>query len=394
MLGFNIPATVASCALRNQTVKCPFSLYNVTVLGEAHRLAPNNDITGSTIFKAFIGSACASLIVSLCLIIDKVVLHFYDKHSDEESRLHHRFYLQALNSVTTLIHTISDQAFVACLALLFTLSQQACTISAYHYNLVCLMLVMGIVTHLNTLVSVPDFFTKGKIVATYRVILIIIQMALTGVALSARHHTSFPLDPSGLAALPAACFANANAGDGLGFAGIIDVGANVTAGIGSNSTSNSTSTTGTESATKGMGIYITLMVFGFFALLILIGDWIEEAFANRKHKFRWFSIFISVASLIASIVIVFYALAQYNALVNGMEIPKWYKTTIEDKWTFSQYMPVILLASASIPLFKALTDSLLGLSGRRFEVGVNKLVKGAGAVKYSAQTAGYQLPGY
>jgi hypothetical protein len=311
-----------------------------------------------------VGNAISALVVTLCLVIDKFVIHFLDKHHDKESRLQDKFYLKALNSVTTLIHTLSDQTLVACSTLLFTLSQQACTISAYHYNLVCLMLVIGIITHLNTLISVPDFFTKGKVVATYRIILIIWQITMTGVALSARHHTNFPIEPSGLGALPAVCFANANASADAGYADLIDVATNITTGITSNTTSNATQVfNNAKIVTKGMGAYITLMVFGLFALITLIGEWISETCAagslkSRKHPIAWFSIFISIASLLASIAIVVYNIGQYNTLVGGMEIPKWYQTTVENKWTFSQYMPILLLASASIPLMESLSGTL------------------------------------
>lgn len=250
--------------------------------------------------------------------MDKIKVHIYDKRKDREGQAEDRFYLKTIHTITSLLHTMSDQQLVASIALILSINHQACEISAYHYNLVCTMLLMGIITHLNVLISIPDFWYKGKTLALYRCSTICIQLILTGFIFSARHTKSFPSKASSLAIMPAACFENMHATDGLGFSDFVTFAQNVTSGVTTNSTTNTTvpaqllhNIDAATSATSGMGEYATLVVFMLIAFLVLVYDFFEVQNwfgagdgGNKQIGMRRTSIAFSFASISASVIII------------------------------------------------------------------------------------------
>ena len=260
---------------------------------------------------------------------------------------------------------LSDQQIVAGIALLLAVNAQACEISAYHYNLVCTMLLLSAITHLNAFVSISDFIFKGKSVAINRLIAIVIQLVLSGVVLSARNTEGFPSKPGALGALPVACFENMNAMHSLGLEDFANLTQNVT-GLGLNTTYNASQIVSNihaaTSAGTGLGEYITLIVFTIFALLFLL---MEMALAQffRKPDPHWSCIVLSFASTIASIVIVSLVHKRYHQLRSEMEIDAWFDSEAQGKWTYSQIVPLLLLASGSITLVKAITGTYHQLYG-------------------------------
>lgn len=267
-------------------------------------------------------------------MLDKIKVHILDKRRDKQGQAEDHFYLKLVHTIETLLHTLSDQQLITSIALLLSINHQACTISAYHYDLVCTMLLMGIITHLNTLINIPDFLYKGKIVAFYRFFGICVQLVLSGFVFSARHTKSFPSKASSLAIMPAACFENMNATHDLGFSDFFSFAQNVT-----DVTTNSTVTNATvpaqllhnidaaTSATTGMGEYATLCVFIFIAILVLIYDFFEAQSwlgANPKQiGMRLSTVFFSFTSIAASVIIIAIELTRYNALRSQMEVPQW-----------------------------------------------------------------------
>jgi hypothetical protein len=80
-------------------------------------------------------------------------------------------YQRAAHSIDTTLHSLSDTQLVASIGLLFAMLYQSCDISAYHYNLVCYMLLMSMVTHIFAFVNIPHFFkrTSGRHSSDYLV---------------------------------------------------------------------------------------------------------------------------------------------------------------------------------------------------------------------------------
>jgi hypothetical protein len=94
------------------------------------------------------------------------------------------------------------------------------------------MLTLGVITHLNSMLSIQDFIQKGRIVASVRVAAIAAQYGLSASVLSGRNAKTgrgFPMNPGLLAIMPAPCFLNLNASSYSGFGDAIDTGENSTA---------------------------------------------------------------------------------------------------------------------------------------------------------------------
>lgn len=288
-----------------------------------------------------------------------------DKRRDRKGQAKDRFYLKLVHTIETLLHTLSDQQLITSIALLLSINHQACTISAYHYNLVCTMLLMGIITHLNTLINIPDFLYKGKTVAFYRFFGICVQLILSGFVFSARHTKTFPSKASSLAIMAAACFENMNATDDLGFSDFFTFAQNVTSGV-NNTEQLLHNIDAATSATTGLGEYATLVAFMLIAILVLVYDFFEAqswlGSNSRQIGLRLSTIFFSFASIVSSVIIIAVALTRYNTLRSQMEVPKWYNNGGEDEWTYSQILPILLLGSGSIAVLKAITGTFLPLS--------------------------------
>lgn len=313
--------------------------------------------------KAFLGSSITALILSFCLLVDRIKYHVYNRRSKPDRRERSK-YLRLIHTLESLLQTLSDQQIVAGIALLLTVNAQACGISAFHYNIVCTMLLLSAVTHLNTLVSISDFIFKGKLVATNRLIAVITQLVLSGIVLSARQTKSFPSNPNALGVLPAACFENMDAMKGLGFGDFADFTSNVT-GIGTNRTYNASQIVdniqNATSSKTGLGEYITLGAFTAIALVFLIIEMIS-AHWFESDKPHWSSIIISGTSLAASAVIVTIAQIRYQKLRSGMEVDAWFDRGNQEEWTYSQIVPLLLLGSGSITVLKAATGRFRPLS--------------------------------
>jgi hypothetical protein len=90
----------------------------------------------------------ASAIIALILLVDEIEAcrkrHNEDEEIDEEKEetKRRKFNCKLVHTIETLLHTASDHQLVAGIALLLSLNRQACEISVYHNNLVCVMLVM------------------------------------------------------------------------------------------------------------------------------------------------------------------------------------------------------------------------------------------------------------
>lgn len=58
-----------------------------------------------------------------------------------------------------------------------------------------------------------------------------------------------------------------------------------------------------------------------------------------------------------------------------MEVPSLYRAADVNEWTYSQILPILMLAGGSIAIVKAVTESFIGIRGRRFEKHVSIAMK-------------------
>jgi hypothetical protein len=269
------------------------------------------------------------------------------------------YYKKIANTVEKLLHTLSDQQLTAGFALIFAVNAQACTIQAFYYDLVCAMLLMSLVTHLNSIISISKFIHKGKHVATYRSLAMIAQIVLTGLIFQSRNSSDFPSTPNSLAIMPACCFMDLNSTDPLGVSGL---GIN-TAG---NASEFILDAIHTAEKSPAFAQYIVLIVFLIFSAVIAIVNWLEAQEVQLHHCVRYMNIATSGIMSIASLAVTVWAYQGYNDLRAGMELNGWYQSdsTNSTTWTFAQIVPLALMASSSITILTALTGTLYTLPRR------------------------------
>ncbi|KAH3964588.1 hypothetical protein HBI56_051360 [Parastagonospora nodorum] len=404
LLGWSLPISPQDCAAVNHPIACNFQLYNnASSLTETQKLAPNNDITGKAasiptpmltyteltlpqIMYAFLWSSITALVPSTLLIYDRFQWHFRSHSFSEKHK-----YLRSIHALQRLLHGISDHQLIAGLALLATLNNQACSISAYHYNIVCTMLILSAVTHLNSLLSIQDFIHKGRIVALVRVAAITAQYGLSAMVLSGRNAKTgrgFPMTAGSLGIMPAPCFLNLNASSYFGFGDAIDAAENFTAtAFGSgNATMNATAMM--DDTSDGLKMspfwqYVLLVVVLGFALVFVIAEGTHAWYKDRQEGNKppppskiisAIGIVLSAVGLFASAAVLILVYIQYENLRRGMEIFAWYQIHLAERqsWSYSEFMTVFLITSALLHGVKALSESLLGHKGRRFATEANK----------------------
>ena len=89
---------------------------------------------------------------------------------------------------------------------------QSCDISAYHYNLVCYMLLMFMVTHIFAFVNIPHFFKNNFWPALVRLFNILLTSVFTWFLCKSRDVQGFPMDAASLAVFPVSCLINGSDG--------------------------------------------------------------------------------------------------------------------------------------------------------------------------------------
>jgi hypothetical protein len=260
-----------------------------------------------------------------------------------------------------MLHAVSDQQLLSGISLLFAANLLACTISAYHYNLICTMLLLSLVTHLNALVSIPDFFHKNRVMAAFRLVGFVVQIALSNIFLSARNSTQFPYTASSLAILPAACFENMDAIHDLGAGDFLDFAQNITTGSAEGKAANGTqiwdNVVAETSKKSGLGEYVTVMIFLCVTIIVLIVDGLDGIAAHDTKVSKWKFWFITVSagiSILATCITMIISFVRYTGLRNGMEIDAWYLIGMDREWSYAQILQVMLVGSTSIIFFKAL----------------------------------------
>jgi hypothetical protein len=305
--------------------------------------------------------------------------------------------------VDTYLLSLSDTQAVTTLALLISTFFLGCKISAYHYDLVCSLVLMSSAAHIGSLAVIHKYFDlenvkMSQIVrSVIRVLMILASFVMSYILFVRRWNTnifpSFTVNSdvanntrsksTGLV-LPAACFIghpdSSHASNLKNFTATPNWTLNYTTQASSNHSSlygNSSSYSASDNTT-----YTTLPAFTTFnsdddfgntgdlvALVFLTGACILAAVTSLvsfmsegddfwHHKFPFYSRF---SCFLTTYGIAFYGLVRFQMLHDWMNDSGWFAADDDGEKTvksFGQLMPVILL---SLPVL-ALIESLAGES--------------------------------
>ncbi|KAK4234416.1 hypothetical protein C8A03DRAFT_37805, partial [Achaetomium macrosporum] len=174
------------------------------------------DIAGIGVLGAFLCVTAASLLLSIASIawwLAKNVFGLVNRITREEKSLKN-WQLSIAGIIEALIVTCSDQQVFTGGAYAITLRYaKACSISAYHYNIVANILLVTCATHLMA-ITVARHYWKHPFVGVLRIAVTSLLFVITGVLLANRDSESnrFPTevpddkDKYSLMLLPASCF--------------------------------------------------------------------------------------------------------------------------------------------------------------------------------------------
>lgn len=257
------------------------------------------------------------------------------------------WFRRLVHTIDTLLHTMSDAQVATGLALLLVVTFHASCISAYHYNVVCYLMFMSLVTHVLAYVNIPNFVKKGNLIATLRVFAVLAIIVLTWMLFKARDAIEdFPVDANSLAIMPAACFVG-NQSSILGVEYFSNH--NVSEILGSTG-----STSGSTSYRFQFLPMAILCLCGFIFLIVdsISDSAIDTGSLGRRRIVFFFRVVLSLAVIILALV----GTSEYFKLKAGFEIEAWYKSSDEDTASLSQ----MIAATLSIPSLFAVVKVCVG----------------------------------
>ena len=221
-----------------------------------------------------------------------------------------------------------------------------CSISAYHYDIVCNLILMSLVTHLASLVVIRRYFSNW-LLGPVRVIFILIVFSRAGVMFAERDNTRFPTgvpnasSSSNTTAPPllaaAACFTSENINDTSQFGAELDV------------------LKGHDRVT-GLVEYAVLFIIAVFGLIMATTQSVMTAL-SRGHAYlsarRWVFVFRLIL-LIGAWAIAIAAYLKFNSLRHWLAASPWPEDDAEVEWDFGQLVPCFLLFLTPLAILEAL----------------------------------------
>lgn len=155
----------------------------------------------------------STVVISLTLIGFEVVLwgRHYRLKTWHSSKQDHTKIWRSIHVLERLINAFSDQQSVAGLSLIVVAGHDGCEISAYVYNVVCFLIVMSLITHLNALTNTRNWFeseytARGIVMGVFKLLPILATVIMAGIMLGARNSPNFPVNASEYVRLSASCF--------------------------------------------------------------------------------------------------------------------------------------------------------------------------------------------
>lgn len=220
-----------------------------------------------------------------------------------------------------------------------------CSISAYHCDIVCNLILMSLVTHLASLAVISRYFSNWFL-GPLRVVLIIFAFSLTGVMFAERDNTRFPTGvpkasatsntTAPLLLASAACFTSENINVTDQFRTQLDI---------------------FEGATRvsGLAEYAVLFIITIFGLVMAVSQSIVTSSSrSRVHLCarQWIFVFRLIL-LVGAWGIAIAAYLKFNSLRKWLAASPWPSDNAENKWDFGQLVPCFLLLLAPLAFFEA-----------------------------------------
>ena len=200
------------------------------------------------------------------------------------------------------------------------------------------MILASLLTHINTIINIPDYFHRGQLVSILRVLAIVTMCVLSAILFSTRNTDTFPVSAGPLSILPAVCFEARNGTTTLGF-GDVDKLLKQQSFI--------------SSPKSGFAQYGVLMVLFLMGGIILVLDNMKKMCCAPGPVRRWITCIFRVVQTIGGSLIMSYTVVQYVGLRNAMEVPELYRVELNDSSTMSQILLLVLLVSSAIALANA-----------------------------------------
>ena len=238
--------------------------------------------------------------------------------------------------------SFSDQQMVTGLSLVIaTRWYMGCTISAYHYDIVCDLVLMSVVTHLCSITFIiPYFHHKG--LGITRIFLILFTFVMAGLMLSKRSNTSFPTGKPNYAPTnstlipyliaPAACFMSGSI----------------------NLTSEATGTVVTLNDSihaSGSPEYIIFVAFAIPS--IIVAAIYSSVNPEKRPRFMWVLWWVRIILLLAALAIAILVTLHFWPMRIWMHDSIWPADTAEYDWTFGQFLPLLLMMLAGLAFIQA-----------------------------------------
>lgn len=351
-----------------QEIPCDYGLYSTNqTLTTSQKLLPNTDITGTNIMIMFVASNFVACGLAMALLLDEACLlgHWCKKEKYAASlkvirllnpcRLKvltsasYSFFRGLVHTMDTTLHSLSDIQVAAGLALLVVVEFHASCISGYHFNVICYLMIMSLITHILAFVNVPEFCSKNWWVGVGRTLAIVAELILTWSLFKDRDILqNFPSNASPLLIMPAACFI----GNGT------NVISNVVSTTGTSNLTNILLATGTGDGSQAYTRqFLPVAVFMVVGLLFLFVDSAKAVIKEDKNVPHWRTWWTWSARFIITIVLIglaFYVTAEYFNLKSGFEIDAWYIKTDEDKASMSQIVTLMLSSTSILAALKVI----------------------------------------
>ncbi|KAF2826230.1 hypothetical protein CC86DRAFT_455791 [Ophiobolus disseminans] len=359
--------SVAKCLATEEKISC----------GLPDKFEGDGDIAGPGVYFAFV--------VASGLAVGMGLLGLGHDRYEHKHGPAHKHVQRTRDLIDALLISLGDTQFITSIALLITVFFfKGCTISAYHYDLVCKLVLISSASHIGSMAFVRGYFNRDWLLALFRAGLMIASLAL-GWALFVRRQLYSPIFPSappvidmenstskvntGLV-LPAACFIDhpgANATTSYSnFTASRYWTRNMTTVVASNSSTGFTNLNSSGISTNGT----TIPSFSRFSTndVLSNGDVIAYSFVSVALGFTLLASLVlwrikdpekSKQSLICHLVahglrflsflivlgVWIYGLLTFTDLWQWMKKSKWFGEDDAEKSfsSFGQVMPVVML---------------------------------------------------
>ena len=240
------------------------------------------------------------------------------------------------------ILSFSDQQMITGLSLVIaTRWYMGCTISAYHYDIVCNLVLMSVVTHLCAVTFITPYFQHLGL-GLCRIVLILLTFLFAGFMFAERNNTSFPTGKPSYAPTnsthvpnliaPAACFVSGNI--------------NIT-----NQAEKTFMIMKGSSHVSGFPEYIILLVFTLLSLGVAA---IYSCVTPEKSpRIMWWLWWFRVPLLLAAWAIAIATTSEFWLMRIWMHDSIWPADNAEYDWTFGQFLPLLLMMLAGLAFVEA-----------------------------------------